>query len=308
MEKIVIGTRGSKLALWQANYIKRNIETKHGINVELKIIKTTGDKILDTPLAKIGGKGLFVKEIEQELLKGSIDLAVHSMKDVPVELPEGLDIFIHPKREEPFDAFLSVKYENIDNLPDGAVVGTSSLRRKVQLLRKYPNLKIKDLRGNVDTRIKKLLNGEFDAIILAKAGLKRLGLTEHIKQTLTDDFMIPAVCQGTLGIEVRIKDTKTIDILSFLNDEETIICSKAERAFLKTLQGGCQVPIGCYAKLNNETLFVKGFLANLDGSKFLYEEIIGNKEDAVKLGIKLAQTILNNGGDKIIQEIYDTEN
>ncbi|KAA0259499.1 hydroxymethylbilane synthase [Deferribacter autotrophicus] len=308
MEKIVIGTRGSKLALWQANYIKSRIEEKHGIKVELKIIKTTGDKILDTPLAKIGGKGLFVKEIEQELLKGTIDLAVHSMKDVPVELPEGLDIFIHPEREEPFDAFLSVKYDSIDSLPDGAVVGTSSLRRKVQLLRKYPHLKIKDLRGNVDTRIRKLVSGEFDAIILAKAGLKRLGLTEHIKQTLTDDFMIPAVCQGTLGIEVREKDKETIDILSFLNDEETNICSKAERAFLKTLEGGCQVPIGCYAKLDKDKLFIKGFLANLDGSKFLYEEITGQKEDAEKLGIKLAQTILDKGGDKIIQEIYETEN
>ncbi|MGA1863383.1 hydroxymethylbilane synthase [Deferribacter thermophilus] len=304
MEKLVIGTRGSKLALWQANYIKSLIEEKHNISVELKIIKTTGDKILDTPLAKIGGKGLFVKEIEEELLNKNVDIAVHSMKDVPVELPNGLEVGVFPIREEPFDAFLSLKYNSLQELPEGAVVGTSSLRRKVQLIKKYPHLKIKDLRGNVDTRIRKLTEGQFDAIILAKAGLKRLGLLEHVKQTIDDSLMIPAVCQGTLGIEYREDDKKVQEIINFLNHEETVYRTKAERAFLKKLEGGCQVPLGCLAILDGNVLKVKGFLSDLKGEKFLYEEIEGDKSDAVKLGLQLAEKILSKGGKKIIEEIY----
>ncbi|BAI80288.1 porphobilinogen deaminase [Deferribacter desulfuricans SSM1] len=305
MNKLVIGTRGSKLALWQANHIKSLIESTHHIDVELKIIKTTGDKILDTPLAKIGGKGLFVKEIEEELLNKNVDIAVHSMKDVPVELPDGLEVGVFPVREEPYDAFLSVKYNSLDELPDGAVIGTSSLRRKIQLMRKYPHLVIKDLRGNVDTRIRKLTEGQYDAIILAKAGLKRLGLLEHVKQTIDDTLMIPAVCQGTLGIEYREDDQDVQKVIGFLNHEETVFRTKAERAFLKRLEGGCQVPLGCIANLVGDRLILKGFLANLDGSKYIYEEIEGDKTDAVKLGLKLAKNILGQGGKEIIKEIYE---
>lgn len=305
MNKLVIGTRGSKLALWQANHIKSLIESTHHIEVELKIIKTTGDKILDTPLAKIGGKGLFVKEIEEELLNKKVDIAVHSMKDVPVELPNGLEVGVFPVREEPYDAFLSVKYNSLDELPEGAIIGTSSLRRKIQLMRKYPNLVIKDLRGNVDTRIRKLTEGQYDAIILAKAGLKRLGLLKHVKQTIDDTLMIPAVCQGTLGIEYREDDQDVQKVISFLNHEETVFRTKAERAFLKRLEGGCQVPLGCIANLDGDRLILKGFLANLDGTKYIYEEIEGDKTDAVKLGLKLAENILGKGGKEIIKEIYE---
>jgi len=305
MEKLVIGTRGSKLALWQSNYIKSLIEERYdNIRVELKIIKTQGDKILDTPLAKIGGKGLFVKEIENALLDGSADIAVHSMKDVPMDLPEGLTLFATFVREEPNDAFLSVKYNTIRELPQNAVVGTSSLRRKLQLLKMRKDFIIKDLRGNVDTRIRKLLEGEFDAIILAKAGLNRLKMTEYIKETIPIEKILPAVCQGTIGIELRESDKKTQEIVSFINHEATMIRTKCERAFLKKLQGGCQVPIAGFSQINDGNIHLKALLSSLDGKKHIYEEGFSSIDKAEELGKSVAEKILNNGGKEILEEVY----
>lgn len=305
MEKLVIGTRGSKLALWQANYIKNLIEERYkNIRVELKIIKTQGDKILDTPLAKIGGKGLFVKEIENALLDGSADIAVHSMKDVPMDLPEGLILFATPNREEPNDAFLSVKYNSIRELPKNAIVGTSSLRRKLQLLKLRGDLIIKDLRGNVDTRIKKMLNGEFDAIILAKAGLNRLKMKDYIKETISIEDILPAVCQGTIGIELRENDKKTQEIVSFINHQKTMIRTKCERAYLKRLQGGCQVPIAGFSEIKDGKIYLKGLLSSLDGKQYIYEEGVAPVEQWEELGRNVAEKILNNGGKEILAEVY----
>ena len=302
---VTIATRGSELALWQANHIKGLIESRHpNVNILLNIIKTTGDKILDVPLAKIGGKGLFVKEIEEALLTGEADIAVHSMKDVPVALPQGLELYVNPKAEEPNDAVLSVKYNRINELPKGAVVGTSSLRRKLQLTRIRSDLEIMDLRGNVNTRIRKLTEGTYDAVILAKAGLKRLGLTRYIKETLPVNVMIPAVCQGVLGIEVRKNDNACKKLLDFLNDKETSVRVAAERAFLKTLEGGCQAPIACHAVLTADTLRVNGYLSTLDGSCVYNETITGRTENAAELGISLAKRILDAGGAQVLREIY----
>ncbi|UOD34706.1 hydroxymethylbilane synthase [Deferribacteraceae bacterium V6Fe1] len=305
MEKLVIGTRGSKLALWQSNYIKSLIEERYeNIKVELKIIKTQGDKILDTPLAKIGGKGLFVKEIENALLDGSADIAVHSMKDVPMELPEGLILFATPLREEPNDAFLSVKFNSIRELPKNAVVGTSSLRRKLQLLKLREDLIIKDLRGNVDTRIRKLVDGEFDAIILAKAGLNRLKMTDYIKETISIEDILPAVCQGTIGIELRENDKKTQEIVSFINHETTMIRTKCERAYLKKLQGGCQVPIAGFSQITDDKIYLKALLSSLDGKTHIYEEGFSSIDKAEELGKSIAEKILNSGGKEILEEVY----
>ncbi len=304
-KKITIATRGSQLALWQANFIKDEIEEKYDdVKIDLKIIKTMGDKILDTPLAKIGGKGLFVKEIENALLDNTADLAVHSMKDVPMDLPKGLMLFATPKREEPYDAFLSIKYSSINDLPKNSIVGTSSLRRKLQLLKIRPDLLIKDLRGNVNTRISKLEKGEYDAIILAKAGLVRLGITEYIKETLDESVMIPAVCQGTLGLEIRENDSALKKTISFLKDHETDIRTSAEREFLKALQGGCQVPIAGYSVVKENRIFMKTMLASLDGSTFIYENGESDIFDAPDLGRKLANNILERGGQEILKEIY----
>jgi len=309
MDKITIGTRGSKLALWQANFIKDEIEKKHkNIKVELKIIKTQGDKILDVPLAMVGGKGLFVKEIEDELLKGNIDLAVHSMKDVPTFFPEGLYLAIITEREDYRDAFLSRKNTPLKELPNNAIIGTSSLRRKAQLLNIKNNCQIKDLRGNVDTRIKKLENGDYDAIILATAGLKRMGFEDKITEYLDVDVMIPAVGQGALGIEIRENDNKIKEIISFLNHEPTYFAVKAERAFLRMLEGGCQVPIGCYGLLKENTLNLVGFVASVDGKKFIKDTISGNKSEYINLGKSLAEKILKQGGKEILDEVYCQNN
>jgi hydroxymethylbilane synthase len=305
MKRLVIATRGSELAVWQANYIKSLIENKYkDIEVVLKKIKTQGDKILDVPLAKIGGKGLFVKEIEAALLNKDADIAVHSMKDVPIELPAGLEIFVTPKREEPNDAFLSVKYSSLEELPENAVVGTSSLRRKLQLLRLRNDLIVKDLRGNVNTRIRKMLEGNFDAIILAKSGLKRLNLTEHIKETVPMDKILPAVCQGILGIEVRSDDSKTKEIISFINDKETMIRAKCERAFLRGLQGGCQVPIAGYSEIIGGKIYLKSLLSSLDGKKHLFVEGEDEIDNFEKLGERNAEKILKSGGKEILEEVY----
>lgn len=305
MKRLVIATRGSELAVWQANYIKSLIEDKYkDIEVVLKKIKTQGDKILDVPLAKIGGKGLFVKEIEEALLNKDADIAVHSMKDVPIELPAGLEIFVTPKREEPNDAFLSVKYSSLEELPENAVVGTSSLRRKLQLLKLRSDLIVKDLRGNVNTRIRKMLEGNFDAIILAKSGLKRLNLTEHIKETVPMDKILPAVCQGILGIEVRSDDSKTKEIISFINDKETMIRAKCERAFLRGLQGGCQVPIAGYSEIIGGKIYLKSLLSSLDGKKHLFVEDEDEIDNFEKLGERNAEKILKSGGKEILEEVY----
>lgn len=302
---LTIATRGSALALWQANHIKSLLETEHpGLEVALNVIKTTGDKILDVPLAKIGGKGLFVKEIETALLNGEADLAVHSMKDVPTELPQELELYANPRKELPNDAFLSVKYGSLAELREGAVVGTSSLRRKLQLSAYKQGLVIKDLRGNVDTRIRKMVDGEYDAIILAASGLKRLGLTEHIREIIPVDIMIPAVCQGVLGIEVRREDEKTKALLKFLKDEKTETVAAAERTFLKKLEGGCQAPIACHGVLEEGKIRVVGYLADLDGKTVIKKEITGPGDEAAQTGEKLAEEMLAAGGAAILKEIY----
>ncbi len=308
MKKLTIATRSSQLAVWQADFIKNEIQKKYpDITVDLKKIKTKGDKILDTPLSKIGGKGLFVKEVENALLEGEADIAVHSMKDVPSVMPEGMELYVTPKRETPYDAFLSLKFNSIDELPEGAIIGTSSLRRMVQIRKRRPDLQIENLRGNINTRIKKLEDGMYDAIVLAKAGLVRVGFFQHLKQTLTEDIMIPAVCQGTLGIEVRQKDSEIKKILDFFYDEETYIRTKAERAFLKTLEGGCQVPIAGFATIKSDKLKLMGMVASLDAKEYIYRETECPTEDAGLAGENMAKDILEAGGKKILDNIYHEE-
>ncbi len=308
MDKIIIGTRGSKLALWQANYVKNEIENRYkSIKVELKIIKTKGDKILDVPLAMVGGKGLFVKEIEEALLREEIDLAVHSMKDVPTFFPEGLCLPIITKREDYRDAFISKNGKKLNDMPEKSVIGTSSLRRKSQLMNIRKDFKIKDLRGNVDTRLRKLEEGQFDGIILAVAGLRRMGFEDRITQYLDESIMIPAIGQGALGIEIRENDNKILEIVSFLKDEKTFIEVSAERAFLKELEGGCQVPIGCYGKINGNKLILVGFVADVEGKNFIKEDISGEIKDFEKLGVELANNILSKGGKEILKKVYKGE-
>ncbi|MGE4318428.1 MAG: hydroxymethylbilane synthase [Deferribacterales bacterium] len=304
MKKVTIATRGSNLALWQAEHIKALLMKEHGVEVELNVIKTKGDKILDVPLAKIGGKGLFVKEIEQALMDGTADIAVHSMKDVPMELPEGLILYASPEGETPYDCFVSVKYKTLDDLPDGAVVGTSSLRRKVQLKKVRPDLVIKDLRGNVNTRLAKLEAGEYDAIILAKAGLVRLGFHDRVKDTFNVDVMLPACCQGILGIEIRENDGDMKKLLDFLRHEPTETRVKCERAFLRKLEGGCQAPIAGHSVLCGDKIVMKGVVSDIEGNVFITETIEGMAKDAEQLGIQLAEKVLNSGGKAILDEIY----
>jgi hydroxymethylbilane synthase len=301
-----IGTRGSRLAIAQSGWVKKEIEARYPhIHVELIRIKTTGDKILDTPLSKIGGKALFVKEIEESLLGKAVDLAVHSMKDVPAELPEGLMLSAFPKREDPRDAFVSVKYQTIQDLPQRARVGTSSLRRAAQLLTIRRDLEIVPLRGNVDTRLQKLEEGEIQAIILASAGLKRLGLEKRITHIMPSDQMLPAIGQGTLGLEVRRDDELTVSLLKFLNHEETEVTVRAERAFLKELEGGCQVPIAAFCRFKDGVLHLAGMVAELDGSHTVRDEITGKKAQAEQIGVTLARKLLDSGADKILASIYE---
>ncbi|WP_297887348.1 hydroxymethylbilane synthase [Sulfurihydrogenibium sp.] len=307
--KIRIGTRKSQLALWQANYIAKLLKKTSNVDVEIVKITTSGDKILDVPLAKIGGKGLFVKEIEDAMLKGDIDVAVHSLKDVPTQLPDGLGIVAITKREDPRDAFLSTKYKSLYELPKGAVVGTSSLRRKSQIMKIRDDLQIKDLRGNVDTRIRKLEEGQYDAIILAYAGLKRLGLDSKVSYVFSPDEMIPAVCQGFLGIEARLDDEKVLNILQTINDRESFIRATAERSFLKTLEGGCQVPLGAYCEIIDGDIKISGFIADLEGKRFIKETLSEKISDdslnqAKDLGEKLANILIKKGGKEILTEIY----
>ncbi len=271
MQKLIIGTRGSVLALWQANHIKDCLEAQYkDIEVEVKIVKTKGDKILDVPLAKIGGKGLFTKELEELLLKGEIDLAVHSLKDVPVEFVEGLGLAAITKREDVRDSFLSFKYASLEELPLGARVGTTSLRRTMQISALREDLETQSLRGNVQTRLKRLQEGDFDAIILAQAGVNRLGIHKEVPYIVPLDFMIPAMGQAALGVECK-KGSKTELLLGFLNDSKAVFETTCERAFVRTLNGGCQVPIGVNATLENGILKVRSILGLPDGSRILRE-------------------------------------
>lgn len=305
---IKIGTRASLLAVTQSTWVKNKIEKQYpDTTVELVKITTKGDKILDVPLAKVGGKGLFVKEIEDALLEKRVDLAVHSMKDVPADLPEGLQVAIIPQREIPQDAFISVQYTSVDNLPKGAVIGTSSLRRKAQLSCLRPDIVIKDLRGNLDTRLKKLDNGEYDAIILAGAGLNRLGLQERITTLFTSQQMLPAIGQGSLGIELRMADTELLEGMQFLHHELTATAVTAERAFLLRLEGGCQVPIGAYATVNDTMLTLTGLIASVDGKEILREQLSGPADTAEHIGKSLANTLLAAGGKAILAKVYATE-
>jgi len=310
--KIIIATRGSMLALWQAEWIKAQLEARNpGLKVELNKIKTTGDKILDVPLAKVGGKGLFVKEIEEALLQKTADLAVHSMKDVPADLPEGLHIAAICERENPRDALLAgAKIKNFEDLPQGARIGTSSLRRICQILSKRPDLKIIQLRGNVDTRIRKLDEGEFDAIILAAAGVKRLGKAERITQIIPQDLSLSAVGQGAVGIECRKDDEFINSLVKALDHADTSVCVRAERAFLKKLEGGCQVPIAGHARLiinkttSTPSLFIEGLVGSVSGDRIIRESIEGPPEEAESLGTALAETLLSKGAGKILSEVY----
>ncbi|GAB1535749.1 hydroxymethylbilane synthase [Geovibrio sp. ADMFC3] len=304
MKKVRIATRGSMLALWQANHIKDLLEKQHKVECELLVIKTQGDKILDVPLAKIGGKGLFVKEIETALLENQADIAVHSMKDVPMELPEGLELYASPEGEAPEDAFVSVKYKNIADLPQNAVVGTSSLRRKVQLARLRPDLEIKDLRGNVNTRLRKLDEGEYDAIILARAGLVRLEYHDRVTDVISTEDMLPAVCQGILGIEVRSDDKESKALLDFLRHEPTETRVRCERTFLRRLEGGCQAPIAGHSVIEGDRIIMKGLVSDLIGETYIEAENKGSVLDAAEIGYELAESILAAGGKEILDEIY----
>ena len=302
--QIIIGTRGSKLALWQADYIEQRLREEYpGLSVTQKRVTTKGDRILDVPLAKIGGKGLFTKELEEEMLSGAIDLAVHSLKDMPAKVPDGLVIAAVTKRLDPGDALVSNRFSSFEELPKGARVGTSSLRRRAQLLCARPDLEMLDLRGNVNTRLRKLDEGEYDAIVLAVAGLKRLGFADRIRQVLPRDMVLPAVGQGALAIETRADDRETRDMLAFLRDDDTICCTEAERSFLARVEGGCQVPVGVYATAEGDGLNVEAVIASLDGQRFYRGDVNGTRRDAAKLGENLAEKLLDEGGAEILKEL-----
>lgn len=301
-----IATRKSPLALWQAHYVSNMLQHHHPeLKVELVTMVTQGDKILDTPLAKVGGKGLFVKELEVGMLEGRADIAVHSMKDVPVEFPTGLHLAVICEREDPRDAFVSNTYASLDELPQGARLGTSSLRRQSQIAALRPDLKIIDLRGNVNTRLKKLDDGEYDAIILAAAGLKRLEFEDRITQFIGTDICLPAIGQGAVGIECRTDDARVHNLIAPLNDNKTQIRVTAERAMNATLQGGCQVPIAGYAEFEKGLIMMRGLVGQVDGKKIIRGDIAGPADNAEELGIVLAEDLLSRGADKILKELYD---
>ncbi len=303
-----IATRGSALALWQAEWVKSQLLAKHeGLAVELVVIKTTGDKILEVPLAQVGGKGLFVKEIEEALLDGRADLAVHSVKDMPAELPKGLHLSAMPPREDPRDVLISRDDARLDQLPLGARVGTSSLRRTAQLLHLRPDLRIGTLRGNVDTRLRKLKSEGFDAIVLAAAGIKRMELSHVISEFLEPERMLPAVGQGALGIETRTDDVFANQMVTSIDHQQTMTTVKAERAFLKQLKGGCQVPIGAHATMEDKTLIVSGMVADLEGVRLIRKELRGDPRQPEVIGTRLADAVLESGGAEILAEIYSSQ-
>lgn len=306
MTTLTIATRKSMLAMWQAEHIKARLEQLHpGLQVVLMPMSTRGDVILDTPLAKIGGKGLFVKELEIAMLEGKADIAVHSMKDLPVEFPDGLELYGICEREDPRDAFVSNHYNSLDELPEGAIVGTCSLRRKCQILAQFPHLKVHDLRGNVQTRLNKLDEGQFDAIILAASGLIRLDLHARIRQRIAVEVSLPANGQGVLGIECRSDDDATKALLEPLICLQTRSCVLAERAMNRRLQGGCQVPIGAYAELHGDQLHLRGLVGRPDGSEIIEAEISGDREAAEQLGIELAEFLLERGAGAILADVYE---
>lgn len=300
-----IATRKSPLALWQAHYVSSMLKHHHpDLEVELVTMVTQGDKILDTPLAKVGGKGLFVKELETGMLEGRADIAVHSMKDVPVEFPTGLHLAVICEREDPRDAFVSNNFGTLEELPQGARLGTSSLRRQSQIAALRPDLKIIDLRGNVNTRLKKLDDGEYDAIILAAAGLKRLEFEDRITQFLGTDICLPAIGQGAVGIECRSDDARIHNLIAPLNDTKTQIRVTAERAMNERLQGGCQVPIAGYAEIEKGLIMLRGLVGQVDGKQIIRGDIAGPTDSAEELGIVLAEDLLARGADKILNELY----
>ena len=301
--KFIIGSRGSELALWQTHHVKATLE-KHfpELNLEIKIIKTTGDKLLDVALAKIGDKGLFTKQIESALLLREIDLAVHSLKDLQTVQPEGLIIGAVSKRETPNDILVSKKYASIDELPHGAKVGTGSLRRRSQLLNYRPDLEIFEIRGNVPTRIAKFEESDLDAMILAFAGIHRLNLDAHISQIIPFEIMLPAVGQGAMAVEIRHEDKDLREFLQVLNDAETETCVTAERAFLRTLEGGCQVPIGANAAIENGEIHLEGMVGNLNGSVNWRKQIVGAVGDAEDLGKRLAEILIEKGANELLEK------
>jgi hydroxymethylbilane synthase len=304
-KQIRIGTRASALALWQAEWVKSELEKKYpGMTVTLTKIKTTGDKILDVPLAKVGGKGLFVKEIEEAMLENEIDIAVHSMKDVPTFFPDGLHLACITKREDARDALLSRNNVAFKDLPRGANVGTSSLRRQAQLMNARPDFVIHQLRGNVGTRLQKLKEGKFDAIILAAAGVKRLGLEANVSEYLSPEISLPAIGQGALGIECRVDDRELNDMISFFNHKDSRTCVTGERALLRRLEGGCQVPIACYGQMKDGMLKLIGLVGSVDGKRIVKDSIEGEPEKAEKLGVLLAEKLLSQGADVILREVY----
>ena len=302
-----IATRKSPLALWQAEFVKSQLQRYHPrLNIELVTMTTKGDKLLDTPLAKIGGKGLFVKELETAMLQDLADIAVHSMKDVPMDFPEGLCLSVICEREDSSDAFVSSHFGTLAELPENAVIGTSSLRRQCQIRAHFPTLQVKELRGNVNTRLSKLDAGEYDAIILASAGLMRLGMADRITQRLPTSISLPAGGQGAVGIECRSNDTRMQELIAPLHHLESAICVRAERAANKHLQGGCQVPIACFAELsdNGVTVNLRGLVGSVDGSRILRAHAIGNADNPEKLGIQVAKDLLSQGAGKLLAEIY----
>lgn len=303
-DTIIIGTRSSKLALWQADYVAARLrEAYPNLTVEKRLMTTKGDKILDAPLAKIGGKGLFTKELEQAMLAGEIDLAVHSLKDMPTEVPEGLAIAAITERADPGDAFVSNRYASLAALPAGAAIGTSSLRRRAQLLHARPDLTIRDLRGNVNTRLAKLDAGEYDAAVLAVAGLKRLGFAARIREVLPQSLLLPAVGQGALAIETRAADAAVRERVAFLADAGTTACAHAERAFLARVEGGCQVPVGVYAQPAAAGIAVEAVIASLDGARLYRDRVEGAAADAAALGTELADRLLAAGGLDVLHEL-----
>ena len=300
-----IATRKSALALWQAEYVKARLEALHpGLEVVLVPLVSRGDKILDVPLAKVGGKGLFVKELEHALLNDEADIAVHSMKDVPMEFPEGLGLSVICEREDPRDAWVSSKFESIDALPAGSIVGTSSLRRQSQLLAARPDLTVKFLRGNVNTRLAKLDAGEYDGIILASAGLIRLEMPERIRQFIEPEQCLPAGGQGAVGIECRTEDEQTKALIAPLHHDKTAEQVLAERALNRRLEGGCQVPIACYAIEKDGQLWLRGLVANPDGSEVIFDEMTGSPDTCEQMGVALAERLLAAGADRILKAVY----
>ncbi|MGB0446096.1 MAG: hydroxymethylbilane synthase [Pseudomonadales bacterium] len=307
MTTLRIATRESQLALWQAEFIKAELERHHpGLQVELLGMKTKGDIILDVPLAKVGGKGLFVKELEQAMLDDRADIAVHSMKDVPMEFPDGLGLAIICDREDPTDAFVSNQYTSLDDLPEGAKVGTSSLRRQLQIKAARPDLTLLDLRGNVNTRLAKLDNGDYDAIILASAGLLRLNFAERIRSRLPIELSLPAGGQGAVGVECRTNDARTRALLAPLHHKDTADRVLAERALNRRLEGGCQVPIACFAELQGDNLYLRGLVGDPSGKTVLRAEVTGPRAKAEQLGVQVAEMLLDQGAGAILAKVYAT--